>query len=109
MPSISSIRYLSDDSECSQRPPLETVDLWRKRAKNPDVFSIFALATKFDIPSLDILALGVRGPDGILNNRGTAYSLGSGVSCSVTLHEMKENIIDSIDNFPSGVYLDLFN
>lgn len=53
----------------------------------PDEFSIFELTTRFDISMIDLSTL-----QGVINDKSngaprTSYGLGSGVSCSVFLHE----------------------
>jgi hypothetical protein len=64
-------------------------EYYQRRLDNPDIFSILALTTRFDIPSCDLPALqGVAyDDDDASNRRRTVYGLGAGVSCSVIQHQ----------------------
>ncbi|KAK3691991.1 hypothetical protein B0T22DRAFT_485995 [Podospora appendiculata] len=54
--------------------------------ESPDVFSIFSLTTSFDIPSCDLPVIkGVSDKEG--RSAPKSYGLGTGVSCTVFVHE----------------------
>jgi hypothetical protein len=108
MPQVSDIVKATESAE---EPTTSTVVEAERRGQdheeaerilkeNPDIYSIFALASQFDIPFVDLgISQGIsKGDSGW---RRTGYGLGAGVSCSLTSHETDQ---DTIHACPAGIY-----
>ena len=68
--------------------PKDESQISQKLRDNPDIFSIFGLTIRFDIPSCDLNeSKGITGVDSEETHRRVAYGLGSGLTCDVIRHE----------------------
>ncbi|KAJ6445018.1 Nuclear distribution protein PAC1 [Purpureocillium lavendulum] len=90
MPQVSSIvRGTSPAQPTEERPQSPDHQVVARLRESPDFFSIFTLATSFDIPYCDLPPVkGVSDKHSKLPRR--SHGLGAGVSCTVFVHEAGE-------------------
>ncbi|UNI16872.1 hypothetical protein JDV02_003269 [Purpureocillium takamizusanense] len=105
MPQVSSIVREHDTTNqptAEGREHLERIVLERLR-QSPDIFSIFTLTASFDIPFCDLPSLkGI--PDEHSELPARSHGLGTGVSCTVTIHRTGHA---ERDEYPSGTLVAL--